>query len=89
MHTHFPAPPGAAVVRCVLRANGNMFVGLLTPHTSSSLPDCLLLNVLPFDEDLRTATFPSFLPRPDKPEVRCLPTCPLRPGKPGWICPPG
>ena len=53
-----------AIARFVPRAKGAVQIGLLSPclrpHDSSPQPDCLWLNILPFTEDVRTATFASF-----------------------------
>ncbi|MCJ1422966.1 hypothetical protein MMC29_000847 [Sticta canariensis] len=66
-----------AIARFVPRANGAVQMGLLTPRvrqpdeTPDSQPDCLWMNILPFTEDIRVATFASFdghkhMPKPDQ-----------------------
>jgi ATP-dependent DNA helicase 2 subunit 2 len=61
-----------AIVRYVKRKNAAPILGVLTPCIANGFPDsnllgedastftCLLLNQLPFAEDLRLFTFPSF-----------------------------
>lgn len=60
-----------AVVRAVLRARSNPFIGVLTPHlaTAPDRPDTLILNTLPFAEDMRGYFFKSFSKDQSKPEV--------------------
>lgn len=55
------------IARFVPRANGAVQMGVLTPcllpaddDVASSQPHCLWMNILPFTEDIRTATFASF-----------------------------
>ena len=54
-----------AIVRFVPRAKGAVQMGLLSPclaseEAPSTRPDCLWMNILPFTEDVRSATFMSF-----------------------------
>ena len=50
-----------AIVRFVPRANGAVVFGVCTPLLGNDRqPDCLLLNHLPFFEDIRSFTFASF-----------------------------
>ena len=55
-----------AIVRYLPRAKGAVQLGLLSPclaeeaEATSDQPDCLWLNILPFTEDVRSATFSSF-----------------------------
>lgn len=68
-----PAPPClpfrvSPVVRAKLRRGMTLFMGALTPAlgSGSAVPDVLLLNVLPWAEDLRLHAFTTF---------RCCPEC--------------
>lgn len=55
-----------AIVRFVPRANGAVVLGACTPLLGDGRqPDCLLLNHLPFFEDMRSFTFASFASRPE------------------------
>ncbi len=55
-----------AIVRFVPRANGAVVLGACTPYLGSNRqPDCLLLNHLPFFEDVRSFAFASFDSRPE------------------------
>ena len=70
-----------AIVRFVPRAKGAVQLGLLSPclalDKSSSQPDCLWMNMLPFAEDIRSATFMPFdQPKrvPDKQQLRAMQT---------------
>eukprot|EP00877_Chromochloris_zofingiensis_P011925 jgi/Chrzof1/6987/Cz02g06190.t1 len=60
-----------AIVRAVLRARSNPFIGVLTPHlaTAPDRPDTLILNTLPFAEDMRGYFFKSFSKDQSKPEL--------------------
>jgi hypothetical protein len=47
-----------AIVRATLRVNSNLAIGCLSPWLGSARrPDCLVLNTLPFTEDLRVFRF--------------------------------
>lgn len=53
-------------MRFVPRANGAVVLGACTPLIGNERqPDCLLLNQLPFFEDMRNFTFASFAARPE------------------------
>ncbi|KAK9840417.1 hypothetical protein WJX74_009567 [Apatococcus lobatus] len=55
-----------AIVRFVPRASGAVVMGACTPLLGNGRqPDCLLLNHLPFFEDMRSFTFASFASRPE------------------------
>ena len=59
-----------AIARFVPRAKGAVQMGLLSPclrpEESFSQPDCMWMNILPFAEDVRTATFMSFEDQPKR-----------------------
>ena len=55
-----------AIVRFVPRAHGAVVLGVCTPLLGGeSQPDCLLINHLPFYEDVRSFAFASFDSKPD------------------------
>ena len=57
----------ALLARFLPRVNGDISIGYMTPFPSSKAGAnaCLIMNVLPFEADLRQASFTAFSQNPD------------------------
>lgn len=57
----------ALLARFLPRVNGDISIGFMTPYPSSrtGAKACLIMNVLPFEADLRQASFTAFSQNPD------------------------
>ena len=53
------------LARFLPRINGDIMIGFLTPLLKAGNESCLVMNILPFEADLRTASFTAFSQKED------------------------
>ena len=55
----------ALLARFVPRANGEVNLCILTPYDSNSNTDCFVMNSIPYEADIRAASFTTFAKKPE------------------------